>query len=353
MTTTPISLPAALFSSYPPAWQPERIEGLQREAGFSGGAVWRAVCPAGCAALRCWAPGYPAERVSAIHRLLYIARHAGCGLVPQPIVDRGGRTWNTWDERHWEMCTWMPGVSAAYEPQGDRERVIAAVEALAQWHTAMTVRRTGTAIGPLAEPAVAAAFCRGERLPSPGLQRRVQEWHRLRRLVEEVNVLTFQDPYSLAERTRQLARRLTEPMQRWLANADQPVELAVCLRDVHAEHVLFTGTRVTGLVDFGAMGLDTPACDLARLLGSLVPDDPEQWRSVSAAFEQVAHPQPRLAELAWRFDHTGAVIGALHWLEWLIFQRRAFHNRDAAYSRWRSLVERLESWNDDSLKSGP
>jgi thiamine kinase-like enzyme len=38
-----------------------------------------------------------------------------------------------------------------------------------------------------------------------------------------------------------------------------------CFTDIHRDHVLFDGDRLTGIIDFGAVKLDHPACDLARL----------------------------------------------------------------------------------------
>jgi homoserine kinase type II len=55
-----------------------------------------------------------------------------------------------------------------------------------------------------------------------------------------------------------------------LANATLPLQ--PCLRDIWHDHILFTGNEVTGLIDFGAVGIDTPATDIARLLGSLIPN---------------------------------------------------------------------------------
>ena len=51
------------------------------------------------------------------------------------------------------------------------------------------------------------------------------------------------------------------------------ISLHPCLGDVWAEHVLFEGNQITGLIDFGGMRYDHPAQDLARLLGSYTQGD--------------------------------------------------------------------------------
>ena len=67
-----------------------------------------------------------------------------------------------------------------------------------------------------------------------------------------------------------------------LSNIALPVQ--PCIRDIWHDHVLFTGDEVTGIIDFGAMDIDTPATDVARLLGSLVGDDEAGWRTASSAY---------------------------------------------------------------------
>src|SRR5205085_7730253 len=70
-----------------------------------------------------------------------------------------------------------------------------------------------------------------------------------------------------------------------LAVAPQ-LALQPAIRDVHHEHVLFTGDQVTGLIDFGALRIDTPLTDVARLVGSLVGDDAEARRIALDAYAE-------------------------------------------------------------------
>ncbi len=68
------------------------------------------------------------------------------------------------------------------------------------------------------------------------------------------------------------------------ANAASAVALKVpiqpCIGDIWHDHILFLGDGVSGLVDFGGMRADTVAGDIARLLGSLVADDPAVGKPV-------------------------------------------------------------------------
>ena len=54
--------------------------------------------------------------------------------------------------------------------------------------------------------------------------------------------------------------------------------LQPCLRDARPEHFLFDGDQLSGLVDFGAMAVDSVVGDLARLIGEWLDDDRPAYR---------------------------------------------------------------------------
>jgi homoserine kinase type II len=89
------------------------------------------------------------------------------------------------------------------------------------------------------------------------------------------------------------------------------------LGDVHHDHVLFTGDKVTGVIDFGAADYDSPAGDAARLLGSLVGDDRDMWRQGLTEYCEV-HPLSDVEVAAVEFfDSSGTVVSAANWILWL------------------------------------
>ena len=59
------------------------------------------------------------------------------------------------------------------------------------------------------------------------------------------------------------------------------IRLQPALRDARPEHFLFEDDRLSGLVDFGAMGVESVAADLARLIGEWFDGDPDARRKRS------------------------------------------------------------------------
>lgn len=121
-----------------------------------------------------------------------------------------------------------------------------------------------------------------------------------------------------------------------------PVNLQPCLRDIWHDHVLFTGDEVTGFIDPHATRSDCVACDLARLLGSLVGDDLSGWETGLAAYQSV---RPlALAELALveLFDQSAVLLGGMTWLDWHCLEGRTFDDRERVLARMQRILGRME-----------
>jgi Ser/Thr protein kinase RdoA (MazF antagonist) len=107
--------------------------------------------------------------------------------------------------------------------------------------------------------------------------------------------------------------------------------------------VLFAGDEVTGIIDFGAMRMDTPLADVARLLGSLVGDDRDNRQ---LAFDTYAELRP-LSEADRQFvdllDKTGLILSVFNWLRWLYVERRDMGEPAPIARRLEEILARLES----------
>jgi homoserine kinase type II len=310
------------------------------DSGFSGGRVWRVANASGDLALRCWTPAIPAARIVAVHRTMQVARQKGWEVVPETVTTSLGSTCQRYEQRLWDLCSWRPGHPAD-EPVS-QARLSEGMRILARWHSTFKCGDLAGLSNSLADEADLYAWRQDRPIVCLAARRRIAEWRRLAPCLLHSFYDAPADPLHLAERTRSAAFRLRTRMEEWLRSLELPVHVRLCLRDLHREHLLFSGDEVTGVIDLGAVGVDSPAADVARWLGDAGPSDPESQRTAIATYRKYGELNDDEAALIEPFERTGRVLAALHWLEWLVIEPRPFPNAPAAYSRWRSVVERLE-----------
>ncbi len=301
---------------------------LGNHGGFSGARLWRFESSSGAFCLRAWPPGDPApERLRWIHEHMRGARAAGLSLVPAVLPTSAGLTWLAHAGRLWELTEWLPG-RANYHGRPSAARLEAACVALARLHAAWCTRPTTG--------------------PCPGVIRRLDRARAWADLLASGWKPAFVagDPVSpLARRVWDFLRRTREfvplALQGW---HEQVVPLQVCLCDVWHDHVLFEGDAVSGLIDYGALKVDHVAVDLARLLGSLVGDDPVQRAIGMHAYTRLRSLDAREQVLVPVLDETGTWVALATWLRWLYVEGRSFEDRHAVAARLESALRRVEAW---------
>ena len=322
---------------------------------MSGAAVFRCDSRSGHRfALKRWPSAAKRTRIDEVHRVIAWSRHAGCGLVPQLFSIHGNAT-VTAAGGYWELCQWMPGepVSQRFSIQ-DAESGAAAI---ARFHAA--ARPLGCQSQP--PPAVIARLKRTEELQSilPAALATDPFGRLPSRLANAVahaqRVLRNHWTAIAAEMTRKLSRA-----------AESSVTTQYVLRDVHRSHILFQGEKASGLIDFDAIRVDTPATDLARWTGSLLalatankqpqatdPKTPEidaesLWNAVLAGFlrESSLKNQQEAEELieSARILHHATTWASLgNWVVWLVIDDRSFPaGEDVVVQRileWTGLAE--------------
>ena len=313
-----------VLSQYSPLIAKARWTPLGPAGGFSGARIWRGVAADGREfALKAHPPGASAMRLSVvIHRWMKIGSDAGLNFVPtvEPTLD--GKSVVEIGDRVWDVATWMRG-KADFHAEPSDAKLYAAILALAQLHKSW-----------------AGEFSSG---PCPAILRRVRALDEWQSLVTSGWQPRFEqsDPVrSSADTAWNTLPQAVERAFRMLAPwANQIVPLQPCLCDVWHDHVLFEGDRVTGLIDFGAAKIDHVAIDLARLLGSLIPDEARRVETALSAYSSIS-PLPHL-DLIRVLDTTGVVVGVMNWLRWLYHERRVYPDRIAVADRLAGLVRRM------------
>lgn len=321
---------AAALWRYPSFCRQGALTPLGNHGGFSGAALWRIDSPAGALCLRAWPPRETQPRLLFRHRLMSQARRSGLAFVPTIFAALDGATAVEHAGCLWELSEWLPGCSDFHQHPSSA-RLEAACTALAQLHTIWRSQASKSDI-------------------CPAVQRRLTflgEWqHLLCSGWHPLAIAATSDPLRpIVERAWRLLpaaiEQVPQSLQRWRSASSwmQP-----CLCDVWHDHLLFDGDRLTGLIDYGAVKVDHVAVDLARMLGSLVRDDADGWRTGLQAYRRLAPLTAEEEELVHALDETGIVVGVANWLRWLYEERRQFADRSTVACRLTELVLRLESF---------
>jgi Ser/Thr protein kinase RdoA (MazF antagonist) len=116
-----------------------------------------------------------------------------------------------------------------------------------------------------------------------------------------------------------------------------------CLRDLWHDHVLFTGEKVTGLIDASACRSENVAADLARLFGSLLADDRAAWKLAIAEYEQQRPLDGNEKALLEALDQSGVLLSGLSWMDRLLLKREQASNLTKNLERLRKIISRLKT----------
>jgi homoserine kinase type II len=128
---------------------------------------------------------------------------------------------------------------------------------------------------------------------------------------------------------------------RLTAAVELRVPLQPCLRDVWSAHILFVGAEVTGVVDFGAMRVESVAADVSRLLGSMAGGDRRAWSAGLTAYQAVRPLTAGEETLVEAFDQSHLLMAGLQWIEWVYVDNRQFDDQAAILTRIDRLLTRL------------
>jgi Ser/Thr protein kinase RdoA (MazF antagonist) len=310
--------------------EPTTIDALGCHGGFSGAALWRVTAPSGTWCLKAWPITFEIEQLRHAHWLMRQGRSAGLDYVPAPHDSADGSGCVTTTGHIWDLATWQPG-RADFHAHPSTSRLEAACVALAELHHAWKPTRP-------------------TRGPLPAVRRRLaaaEQWQALVRSGWQPDFRTCGDEAIAAwlERAWVVLGFAVRRIPVWLAAwIDVCLPLQPCLCDLWHDHVLFTNDDVTGVVDYGSAKTDHVSVDLARLLGSLVEDDPALREAGLDAYDREAGLSIDERSLVHLLDRTGAVVSLTNWLRWICLDGRQFPDDDRVAARIAGLVRRVEAW---------
>lgn len=323
--------------------------------------------------LKAFPSPFTGPRAEWVHALMRHLRREGVGEVPAVVPDRDGETVVA-DAAgvFWELVGFVSG-SPIETPTVAQAR--AGLEALARLH-------------------VAAARLPGESVrtgPSPGHLRRIEQARRLlaepwRHRRERLRACGAEGRAARggADRhggRRRLLERLDVAIERFesadgrraierVAGSEAaPLPLQAVLRDVWSDHLLFAAGerdpdgcttaagRLSGIVDYHAAGIDTPATDIARLLGSwrriAGGDGPasslDGWDEAITAYELVRPLNSRERAAMPFLRATSVIMGLDNWLRWTLEEDRVFPDQERVCARMDRLLVELPAAIEETL----
>lgn len=302
-------------------------EYLGGAGGFSGAQIWKVASFDSDLCLRRWPLSHPnKDRLDWINHVLVHVLHQDCPFVAAPLETTTGNRYVESGGFYWELAPWMPG-EAIFKNDPSDTKLENVMTALARFHL-------------------------GSAQVNLGFEKSQNAFGRLSSLrdapavLAEIGRASFEFPTEAVNQLRQIVLSQGATHARKLAAALDPFVNVVfpiqpVIRDCWHDHILFSGDAVTGLVDFGAMQMDNVALDLARVLGSLVGNEPERW---PVAIEQYSKLRPlsvREVDFIYALDQCAAFLGGINWLKWVGVERRVFESLEHVETRIRHLIGRM------------
>jgi len=336
------------------ALPPTRIAALGTagsQSGFSGSQVYAVELPgtAGRLVLKSFPAAASCDQARFVHRLVQHLRAEGIRQVPEVmptldndtvVADAAGMLW--------ELARFMPGVAV---PSPTVPQTVAAATTLAQLHIAAS-RLAGH---PPREDV------------SPGLCRRITQARRLLAVPWRARRMALSPVAGqrLPIRfTGELIGRFDSAVSIFADCGGEECVSSVAglsttrcvlqpvVRDIWCDHVLFAEAcrdEVTAIIDLHAAGIDTPATDLARLMGSWKPPDGceglplvDRWPEALVAYDRLRPLSPVEYSLIPLLHATAVVFGLDNWFRWTLEEQREFPENQSVLARIDRLLEELE-----------
>ncbi len=319
--------PAQVLSQYQPPDQPNSaVVPLGNAGGASGSDLFRYTARDGSdLVLKAW----PIEqstlrRVKQVHT--WIDHVSDLEFIPRLRRSKEGSTVALTQGRCWEVATWMPG-SPATTGSPTPEHVETVLINLAKLHLRW-----------------ASLGVRLEK--SPGLKARVEEIRQLGsgELAQLQKIVTSQKDSvvrTTAQSWLEAAGRLD--FRKYASTELDELYIQPCLRDARPEHFLFRDDRITGLIDFGAMDVDSVVADLSRLILEWFENDRTLYDFALKAYERVRLLSERESHALRSFEVTSRILSGARWIRWAFVDGRVFDDPLALERGLKTALGRLRS----------
>jgi len=331
----------------------ERYRRLESDSGLSGARIWHVIGKEREYCLRQWPRPHPsAEKLAEIHRCLIFARTHDVSIVPDVILPGMGvplcrapslgESFVEVGGVYWELLQWLPGT-ADFWSRPNSERLRSACRSLGELHAVWrSMPWSATANHADQRPAPAIA----ERLKllvglTPAVVGDLET--ALRRFTDRA---WFADCARILKEIGTLRPTLLSELTYYSKSTYRCQHV---MRDIWHDHVLFLGDTCSGLIDFGALRIDTVATDLVRILGSLTKSAPSsKWQDGLCDYEK----ENKLAEIELAalgvLYRSSVLLAGVQWVRWLTVDELQFPGKETFVKhRLADLATEIQAIVDD------
>lgn len=316
-----------------PVEEPAAFHG---RGGWSGASFWTWKSLAGQVLMKIWPIDGPQEtHHHCRHKRLDGLRQVNHRLA-LPIADRYGRTLRRWQGERWaELMPWLDGTPVWVDPSDAQISYV--VQALTDFH------HQWQSFGPVYHRTSDAVTCRLFQLRKIARINDAEQICSMDKFRNTCNCTTFGMLHEVVKLSCSLVKKSIDTLSTF---EHYTYRIQTVLRDARPDQFLFVHDVPTGVIDFGAVGSDSVAVDLARITSEWFPNDPDR----AARFIRKYEGNRRLSIL----EHdsirplamAGAVLGGLAWMD-LHFVKKRTVGRDREFQvALDHALQRLTAFTD-------
>ncbi|ADB14724.1 aminoglycoside phosphotransferase [Pirellula staleyi DSM 6068] len=304
--------------------------------------------------LRQWPKEHPSEpRLLDIHRWVLRAREH-LDVVAAPLRSTRGTTYVRQTANLWELQPWMPGVN--HDLLAHRAHNLKSDEGTSRRTRMYPRSRYGDSWHQMILALAKFHRVAGDRFEhiqgiAPSILERRKRWLELTNggwiLVQRaVDECSQSQPSLIGNTVPSLCRLVGEllPSLGPLIESSLGIssDLRPVIRDARPEHFLFVKGKLSGMIDFGAMRIDTPVADLARLLELHF----QKIRNPIAERVKtyVQHSKLQIPPIWFEtIFKCNLILGAANWMDWIYLEKRRFPSLSLIHSRLEVYERRIKS----------
>jgi hypothetical protein len=311
----------------------DRYRQLGGDGGLSGARVWQVRGNDREYCLRQWPKPHPSvSKLTEIHRCMFHALNKGLDTVPALIRPRMGRpiaveprfgeTFIEAEGVFWELSYWLPG-QADYWINPSPDRLKSACRALGQLHAAwkdLAPHGDLNAIGMQLAPAIMDRVWRLQGLT----ERAVDD---LRQALQRFSQAEWaQDAFQILQQIDFLKPTFLSELTYW---SKYTFPCQYVMRDIWHDHVLFQGDQCSGLIDYGAIRIDTVTTDLVRMLGSLTKSGPNgDWQIGLTEYQREIGLSENEIAILGPLYRSSVLLSGVQWIRWLAVDELQFPGKE-------------------------